>query len=107
MGEFDPTDGNLVPHLWAKSLESALSAASASPKLGHAEDVRALLRRVPVAGLPPEWRVLVASARAWLAEVDARPLPYFRDLSGLNAAAATRPSAQHGWQRQHAAICGE
>ena len=95
------------PHVWAGLLESALSVASASPQRQHAEEVRALLRRVPVAGLLPEWRVLVDSASAWLAEVDARPLPYFKDLSVLNAAAATRPSVQHGWQRQHAAVCGE
>lgn len=96
-----------APHVWAGRLESTLSVASASPRHEHAEDLRQLLRRVPPAGLLPEWRALVDSARAWLAQVDARPVPHFSDLAALNAAAACRPTREHGWQRAQRAICGE
>ena len=102
-----PGRGGELPHVWAGLLESALSVASASPKREHVEAVRGLLRRVPDAGLTDEWRRLIGEARFWLNEVDAVAVPYFKALGALNAAAAARPHPIHGWQRQHAAICGE
>lgn len=102
-----PGRGGELPHVWAERLESALSVASASPKREHVETVRGLLRRVPDAGLTDEWRRLIGEARVWLNEVDAVPVPYFRAHAALEAAAAARPHPVHGWQRQHAAICGE